>query len=137
MINAGSIVPDFIEKIKANKYFDNIQVVRAYPNVIKPTLLENAVVAVGIKEINVDESSLGESIKAGTVSLFTNIYVPYSFDKGNFEKIVFHICGIASDFNIVSVNVSEISVCSAAECFVMKAVFTFNNEICFKDDEDE
>ena len=137
MIHAGRIVSDFIEKIKADKYFNDIQVTRAYPNAIKPTLLKNAVVAVGIKEINVDENSLGENIKAGTVSLFANIYVPYSFDKGNFEKIVFRICSIASDFNIVSVNISEISTNSVAECFVMKAVFTFNNEICFKDDEDE
>ncbi|MDE6123947.1 MAG: hypothetical protein K2G22_01785 [Eubacterium sp.] len=137
MINAERMMPDFIELITADEYFKDIQVTRAYPGVIKPTLLKNAVVAVGIKEINVEDSSLGENVKTGSISVFANIYVPYSFDKSNFEKIVFRICSNVAEFNIVSVNVSEITANSASECFVMKAVFTFNNELCFRNDEDE
>ncbi|MDE7124220.1 MAG: hypothetical protein K2N83_01855, partial [Eubacterium sp.] len=119
MINAERIMPDFIELITADEYFKDIQVTRAYPGVIKPTLLKNAVVAVGIKEINVEDSSLGENVKTGSISVFANIYVPYSFDKSNFEKIVFRICSNVAEFNIVSVNISEITANSASECFVM------------------
>ena len=137
MICAERIMTDFIELITADEYFKDIQILRACPGGIKSTLLENAVVAVGLKEINVEDSSLGESVKTGTISVFANIYVPYSFDKSNFEKIVFRICRNVAEFNIVSVNISEITANSASECFVMKVVFTFNDELCFRDDEDE
>ena len=83
MIYAERIMTDFIELITADEYFKDIQILRAYPGGIKSTLLENAVVAVGLKEINVEDSSLGESVKTGTISVFANIYVPYSFDKRN------------------------------------------------------
>ena len=137
MIYAERIMTDFIELITADEYFKDIQILRAYPGGIKSTLLENAVVAVGLKEINVEDSSLGESVKTGTISVFANIYVPYSFDKRNNKKIVFRICRNVAEFNIVSVNISEITANSASECFVMKVVFTFNDELCFRDDEDE
>lgn len=137
MIYAERIITDFIELITADEYFKDIQIIRAYPGVIKPTLLKNAVVAVGMKEINVEDSSLGENVKTGTISVFANIYVPYSFDKSKFEKIVFRICRNVAEFNIVAVKISEITVNSASECFVMKVVFTFNDELCFRDDEDE
>ena len=137
MMKAQNILADFIERIKADEYFGDIRVTRAYPDTVKPTLLKKAVVAVGIKSIDIDENSIGQDIKAGSYSVFSNIYVPYFFDKRAMEQIVFRICRDISDLNIVAIEISKISANSVAECFVMKAVFTFNDNLSFGDDDNE
>lgn len=137
MIKTENILKSFAEKILSDRFFADIQITHAYPSLIKPTFLKNAVVAYGIKGIELEDHSLGESIKAGTFSIFTDIFVPFSFDRATPEKIVFRICRDTADFNLVSISISEISADSICECYVMKAVFTFNNELSFRGDEDE
>lgn len=134
MIKTESVLSDFIHKLEADEFFENIRITRAYPDVIKPTRLKNAVVAVGIKNIEVDENSIGQDIKSGSYSIFANIYVPHAYDKRSFEQIVFRICRDISELNVVAIEISEITVNSTAECLVMRSVFTFNDEICFKEE---
>lgn len=134
MIKTENILSDFIDRLEADKFFENIKIIRAYPDEIKPTLLKKAVVALGIKSIDVDESSLGQNIKSGSYSIFADIFVPYSHDKQSMEQIVFRICRNISELNLVAIEVSGITANTTAECFVMKSVFTFNDEICFKED---
>lgn len=134
MIKAENILSDFMDKLEADEFFGNVRLTRAYPNVIKPTLLKKAVVALGIKSINVDENSVGQNIKSGSYSVFADIFVPYSYGKYEMEQIVFRICRNISERNIVAIEISEITANSTAECFVMKSVFTFNDEICFKEE---
>lgn len=131
MIKAANIVSDFISRIKADDYFGDITVTRAFPNVIKPTLLGKAAVAAGIKEINIEETSLGQNVKAGSTSIFADIYVPFSFEKERLEEIAFRICACTADMNIVSIEISEISVNKAAACYTMRVVFTFSGGLEF------
>ncbi|MDE6110747.1 MAG: hypothetical protein K2F65_02400 [Eubacterium sp.] len=137
MIKAESILNAFLSRILDDKYFADIQVTRAYPNAVKPTILKNTAVAVGIKSIELDENAINENVKAGTFSVFTDIFLPFESDKTVPESIVFRICRDVSDFNIVSINISEIKANSIAQCYIMRAVFTFNNEIGFGGNYDE
>ena len=137
MIKAESILNEFISRMLDDKYFTDIQITRAYPNTMKPTILKNTAVAVGIKSIELDENSINEHIKAGSFSVFTDIFLPFESDKTVPESIVFRICKDVSDFNIVSISISEIKVNSLAQCYVMRAVFTFNNELGFGGDYNE
>ena len=134
MIKTENILSDFMNKLEADDFFEDVRLTRAYPDVIKPTQLKKAVVAVGIKSIEVDENSVGQNIKSGSYSIFADIFVPYSYDKQGMEQIVFRICRDIAELNMVAIEVSGITVNSTAECFVMKSVFTFNDEICFKED---
>ena len=134
MIKTENILSDFIDKLEADDFFENIRITRAYPDEIKPTQLKKAVVAVGIRNIEVDESSIGQDIKSGSYSLFANIFVPYSYDKQTFERIVFRICMDISELNLVAIEVSGVTANTTAECYVMKSVFTFNDEISFRRD---
>lgn len=134
MIKTENILSDFIDKLEADEFFENVKVTRAYPNEIKPTQLKKAVVAVGIRNIEVDENSIGQDIKSGSYSVFADIFVPYSYDKQTFERIVFRICMDVSELNLVAIEISGITANTTAECYMMKSLFTFNNEICFKED---
>lgn len=134
MIKTENILSDFIDKLEADEFFENVKITRAYPNEIKPTQLKKAVVAVGIRNIEVDENSIGQDIKSGSYSVFADIFVPYSYDKQTFERIVFRICMDISELNLVAIEISGITANTTAECYMMKCLFTFNNEICFKED---
>ena len=137
MIKAENILNEFLSRILDDKYFADIQITRAYPNAFKPTILKNTAVAVGIKSIELDENSINENVKAGIFSVFTDIFLPFESDKTVPESIVFRICRDIADFNIVSIHISEIKANSLAQCYVMRAVFTFNNELCFGGDYNE
>ena len=134
MIKAENILSDFIEKLEADEFFEDVRIKRAYPDEIKPTLLKKAVVALGIKSIEVDENSIGQDIKSGSYSVFADIFIPYSFDKQSFERIVFKICADICGLNLVAIEISGITADATAECYTMKTLFTFNGEICFKGD---
>lgn len=137
MIKAENILNEFLSRILDDRYFADIQITRAYSNSFKPTILKNTAVAVGIKSIELDENSLNESVKAGSFSVFADIFLPFEYDKAVPESIVFRICRDVSDFNIVSISISEIKANSLAQCYVMRAIFTFNNEIEFGGDCNE
>ena len=137
MIKADCILHDFLSRILDDRFFADIQITRSYPKAVKPTILKNIAVAVGIKSIELDENSINEDVKAGTFSIFTDIFLPFEFDKNVPESIVFRICKDVSDFNIVSINISEIKANSLVGCYVMRAVFTFNNELSFGGNDDE
>lgn len=134
MIKAENILSDFIGKLEADDFFKDVRLTRAYPDCIKPTQTKKAAVAVGIKNIGVDENSVGQDIKSGSYSVFADIFVPYSFDKQSFEKIVFRICKDISELNLVAIEISGVTADTTAECYIMKSLFTFNDEICFKED---
>lgn len=134
MIKAENILSDFIGRLEADDFFEDIRISRAYPDEIKPTQLKKAVVAVGIKNIEVDENSVGQDIKSGSYSVFADIFVPHSFDKQSFEKIVFRICTDICELNLVAIEISGVTFNTTAECYMMKSLFTFNDEICFKGD---
>ena len=134
MIRTENILSDFMDRLAADEFFENVKITRAYPDVIKPTQLKKAVVAVGIRNIVVDENSIGQDIKSGSYSVFADIFVPYSYDKQRMDQIMFRICRDISQLNVVAIEISGITANTAAECFVMKSVFTFNDEICFKEE---
>lgn len=137
MIKAESILNEFLSRILGDRFFADIQITRAYPNAVKPTLLKNTAVAVGIKSIELDENAVHDNVKAGSFSVFADIFLPFDSDKTVPESIVFRICRDVCDFNIVSISISEIKANSVAQCYIMRAVFTFNNELSFGGNDDE
>ncbi len=131
MIKAANIVSDFLDRLRADDFFDGIKLTRALPDLIKASPAVRETVAAGIKEINVEEYALGQNETAGTAVVFADIYVPFSSEKARLEEIVMHICGCTAELNIISLEISGITVSNAAECYMMRAVFTFSGSIEF------
>lgn len=135
MMQAEKILAEFLGRILDDRFFASVQITRAFPGAVKPTVLKQPVIAAGIKSIDVDDSSLGSDVKSGTFSVFADIFVPFSNDKTVPEQFVFRICRNTADFNIVSISISEMKADTVSECYIMRAVFKFNNEISFRGDE--
>ena len=137
MFKAENILAGFLGRLLDYRFFADVQITRAFPRTVKPTVLKNTVIAVGIQEIHIDDASIGGDVKTGFFSVFADIFVPFSDESATPEKFVFRICRDTADFRIVSVRVSEIKTNSTAGCYVMRAVFTFHNEIVFGGNGDE
>lgn len=137
MIFPDEIIDDFIGRLKLNAYFDDKKIMRAFPHSVKPTLPRRAAVVAGIKEIALDEASIGENVKRGSISIYANIYIPFTLNGVNAEKIVCQICKSIDDFNIASIRVSETAPDMKTECYVTKTVFTFNDEFMLGGVSDE
>lgn len=137
MINIINIVPDFIKRLAENDYFDEIKLIRAYPNTFKPTRMKQAVIAVSTIDVQANNMSLGQSAKQGVCSVQASVYVPFSMDGSVAQEAVQHICNSVSDMNTISISVSETTADSTTECYITKAVFTFRNEFDFNEEENE
>ena len=131
MIYPNRIIEDFIYKLRENDYFYDKKIVRAYPVEAKETLIKAPIISVGIKEMKFDESSIGDNIKFGNISVGANIYIPFSANDITSEEIVCELCKSVDEFNIVSIKASEIKANTDLNCFIVKTVFTFNDEIQF------
>lgn len=134
MINARNAVNLFMEKLKTESYFKNKSVIHSFSYNQKPTVMTDTVISVGLKEINIDDNSLGQNVKSGTISIFCDVFMPYARGGAEAERIVCEICKCIKDFNIVSISVSDIFADENTQCLVMKSVFTFNDEITFEGD---
>ena len=64
VIKAENILNEFLSHILDDRFFADIQVTRAYPDAVKPTLLKKAAVAVGVQSIELDDNSVYQSVKA-------------------------------------------------------------------------
>lgn len=108
-----------------------------FPILLSLLFQEAAAVVAGIKEIALDEASIGENVKRGSILIYANIYIPFTLNGVNAEKIVCQICKSIDDFNIASIRVSETAPDMKTECYVTKTVFTFNDEFMLGGVSDE
>lgn len=129
MIYPSKIINQLIEIFKADDYLGDIKIVRAFEPPIKPTLLKTPAIALGIKEINIDEACVGGDAKRGSVSIFANIYIPIKCRGASAEEIMCRICACADCFGIASVSAGEMVFDSKTECFAVKTAIAFNGEI--------
>ena len=134
MIKAEKMLDCFMDRLKADSYFDSIKIIRAYPHSVKPTLLKNAVVAAGIRNIELEGESVMQNVRTGKYSIFTDIFVPCSFERRALEDIVFRISADVAKLNVASIEISAASSFHTEECFSMRAVFTFHDEIGFEEE---
>ncbi|MGN0522375.1 MAG: hypothetical protein ACI4IQ_07040 [Eubacterium sp.] len=130
-------VDAFIERLKASPCFEDIKILGAYPCSVKPTQLTKTVIAVGLCDIDMSSSGLGEDSRAGCYSVFADIFLPWKADNAVMSDIFKNICAAVYDLNIIGIKAQRITVDNTTGSYVLKSVFTFNDEIDFGGDGDE
>ena len=131
MINADKIVAQFIELLEQNEYFADKKIVSAFTRSIKPTVMKRVYIACGMLELNADNVALGEEVKAGSVKLFADIYVPWKITDFDIQQAVCKIVKSAEDFCISSVYASEQYQDSDTQCIVQRVVLTISDIMTF------
>lgn len=124
-----NIIDELIALIKSDAYFSNIKVIKAYPCTAAPTRITAETVALGLEKINLSSASVDDSNRSGDVSVFADIFIPVKDNNGRASDIFTRLCSCCSVYNILSVSAQRITVDITTAAYVLKTVFTFNDEI--------
>lgn len=131
MKNLDNLLHQFTDTIKKNSYFENMKIVTAYPCEISPSRLSKVVIAVGISGADFFARGAGEEDVSGNIEVFADIFVPWRMKDNRTEEIFTHICEISVQCGAVSIKADRIMSDKATGCYVLKSVFTFNDELVF------
>lgn len=132
MINAEKIVTEFIELLEQNEYFSDKKIVSAFTRAVKPTVIKQVYIACGMLELNADNASLGEDVKAGSVRLFADIYVPWKTTDFDMQQAVCKIVSSVEGFCITSVYAGEQYQDSDTQCIVQRVALTISDIMSFE-----
>lgn len=122
--------------IKGNSFFDDINVINAFPYKMKSTRLKRAVVAIGIDTIEMRSDMIGESSRRGDICVFADIFLPTHFDISMMERIFSQLCSCFESFNIISIKTGRTRFDNNAQAYLLNTVFTFHDNIEFGSDDE-
>lgn len=124
-----NIIDRLIEVISADDYFSDIKIIKAYPCTIAPSRIATETVALGFDEIRLSSASVDDSNRAGDISVFVDIFIPIKMENSRACDIFSRICRCFYVYNILSVSAQRMEVDINTSAYVLKTVFTFNDEI--------
>ena len=102
MMNINDFILSFAKAIKADSFFENIKIIKPYPNVSKYASIK----------INAD------------------IYVPK--DKPDFaNEVLVNICRVSQKFNFIGIKAEPISYSKYVKGYVLKCVLNINANVDF------
>lgn len=127
MIEAKSLVSNLVERIKADDFFQNTSVCRAYGTELKPTCSAGAVIVCGTVSADIQNAAIEQDIKAGSVTLFADIYVPWNMKNYDMQQAVARICAAAYSDNAVGVKLNEARSHKKAQCIMQRAEITYSD----------
>lgn len=131
MRNIKSFIYEIVSVIKLDSFFDRIKFVSAYPFLVKPTQLAYPVVAVGIGNMELFSAEIDGDTRAGSVSVFVDIYVPFKHKGFDMCDIFSRICKCLEDYCIERVSSQRVIADKLTSCYVMKNEFVFHDRILF------
>lgn len=129
MMRIENIINELEELIKADGYFENIDVVKAYPRHPAPTRNSRETVALGIDSIDMDSPEADGSARSGNIAVFADIFVPIKLSNSLAFEILEKLCSVLCAFNVLSVSAQRITFDTDTSSYLLKTVFTFNDEI--------
>lgn len=124
-----NIIDRLIAVISADDYFSDIKIIKAYPCTIAPSRIATETVALGFDEIRLSSASVDDSNRAGDISVFVDIFIPIKMENSKACDIFSRICRCFYVYNILSVSAQRMAVDINTSAYVLKTVFTFNDEI--------
>lgn len=124
-----SFIDEFIDSIKKDDYFSDIKIIKAYPCTEAPVRLLKETIALGFDKVDFTSISIDDSNRAGSISVFADIFIPLKKDNGRAGDIFSRLCRSLCRYNVISVSAQRTVVDNNTASYVMKTEFTFNDEI--------
>lgn len=131
------IADEFINTLRLSGILADVKIIEAYPNLTKPTRLSKPVVSVSACNMDLSVNGIGEDNFAGEYAVNVNIYIAKELGAYNPAEIFGRICKAADNLLISGVKADDVKFDRTSDCFVLKSVFTFNNQFDFGGGENE
>ena len=106
-----------------------MKIIKAYPCTAAPARLSKETIALGFEKVDFSSVSVDDNSRAGSISVFADIFVPLKTDNGRACDIFSRLCRCFGRYNVISVSAQRITVDMNTASYVMKTAFTFNDEI--------
>lgn len=128
MINTENIIDTLIENLKKDNGFENVKLIKAYPNYDKPTRLSRIYIAMGIMEMNLAPYQMDYPAQAGELTIFADLYCPLKWDSGELTKLFSKLCNAVKGYNPTSIRAEKITADAVTQSYQLKTAITFYNE---------
>lgn len=132
-----NIIDVITEQIRQDSYFDQIEIIYAYPKAVKPTRLDKTYIALGISDINISPAHIDADDLEGNISVFADIFVPYKKENACLSEIFTRLCSCLSCLNLTSVSAGRIEAYADVQAYALKTVITFSDRITTGGEADE
>lgn len=86
MIDFCSLCTMALKKLQAQPYFTRFKLINAFEPFQKPTLPEKPAIVCGISQVQAQTAALGRDVTAGSVTLFADIYAPFTLRDFDFQQ---------------------------------------------------
>lgn len=129
MIDCKELVSRLCEKLREREYFSDKLIISAYSKTQKPTVPSNMAVVCGILSIKAQNVSLGQSVKAGEISVFADICVPFHIRNFDFEYAAQEVFSAFCAGAPASISASQVTVNTDMQCYVMRLTVTFSDAL--------
>lgn len=129
MIDFCSLCAMTLKKLQAQPYFTRFKLLNAFEPFQKPTVPEKPAIVCGISQVQAQTAALGGDVTAGSVTLFADIYAPFTLRDFDFQQAAGNIFKCLCTDTPVSIGADQIRADDDAECFVMRLTITFHDEL--------
>ena len=106
MMNINDFILSFAKAIKADSFFENIKIIKPYPNVSFAGEIKHTIVTIGLGEVPKDKPD------------FAN-------------EVLVNICRVSQKFNFIGIKASPISYSKYVKGYVLKCVLNINANVDF------
>jgi hypothetical protein len=118
-----------IEMLRANSYFDDIKIIKAFPYSMKATRLAKTVIAVSPSKVEGENISIGDNKMFGEYSIDFDVFIPILSGTPVKSDVIEQIVTTVSACYPSGISVSAITVNNDISCTTAKCTFTFSGEI--------
>lgn len=126
-----------VNMLSQDSYFDNVKIIKAYPDVSKPTRLRQTVICVLPSEMDAENISVGNACLYGRYSVCIDAFVPQNFGSPCVQTVIEHVVDALKDEMPCGIKVSPIRVNHSLFCYSVSCCLTFCGEINFKGDDND
>lgn len=116
----------FIDRLKNSEAFSDVQIIKAYPYVTKPTRLKNAVITVSPSEISGKSISIGQENIFASYTIDADIYVPVESGSPRMWEYIRNILLAQMNSIPTAVSVSRVTADDKLSCYTARCSLTYN-----------
>lgn len=124
-----SEIDAFIGRMKQSPAFKKTDIIKAYPYVMKPTLLDRVVITVSPAVIDGKNVSLGEENIFAYYTIDADIFVPCEFGSDRMCGLIEAVLKSQLDSSFSAVATSRVGADDKISCLTAKCSFTYNGEL--------
>lgn len=130
MMNINEIVNSFANKLKQDKYFENIKIIKPYPDTFYAGEIKNSIVCVGLDEVEILPLEIGDDSKYASIKIKTDIFVTKNKSKTAWD-IFLNICRVFQELNVVGVKLQPLAYSKSVKGYELGGCFTVNTNVEF------